>query len=349
MDENKAAQALFATLKGADFGPRVMTDDRGGLLLTNRGARVLGIFLDGVDGNLLWTHADLCDPDAARNFVAKNEWNVGGDRCWLAPEIELHFLDPDDPSYERYVVPAEIDPGKYQPELETSAAHGWRLSGRARNTRTQQEFIFGMRRAVRMCAPPLQAGDLAYVGYELCSHLEITSPDDDVSYYGMWQLMQLPAGGTIFVPVRRGTTRLDYFQTGVAQHCDIRSGLLGFPITGQAQHKLGLRAEDIRGRMAYFRPLAGGLATLIIRQAVVFPGAVYADYPACDRSQRSVAIQCYNDGGGFGGFGEMEYHSPVAEAANGFQVQDVSRTWCFAGSEPRVRLIASELLGTEVR
>lgn len=338
--------ALHDIAAAADLQPLMLRAQHGRLLVTVHGGRVLGVFLEGFDENLLWVNPQaLGDAESAKRFVAAGEWNLGGDRCWLAPEIDLHFLDAEHPSHENYAVPAAIDPGRYAVQREAATGVAMESGGEVTNLRTRRPFSFETARSICLCPPPLDPDGLSYLGYVLSSELRVLSPDGPDACYGLWQLVQIPPGGEVYISLRRPPEIVDYFQTGVSSHCHVRATHAVFPVTGQAKHKLGLRTADATGTMAYYRPGPAGMATLIVRQAAVFAGAVYADYPAHQPQRRDVALQFYNDSGEIGGFGEMEYHSPAAGSANFFHTRDVSHTWCFGGPAERVRHIAQQLLG----
>ncbi len=342
---------LFATARDAELQPYPLQGASGGLLVTVHGGRILGIFLSGVEQNLLWTNPNvLTDASIARSAIQQGEWNLGGDRCWLAPELELHFRNPKKPSHKDYAVPMPIDPGRYA--LRHEAPHGLILDngGEVENLGSHEKFTFETTRAINLCNPPTSTDGLAYVGYELSSELIVRSADRPQACYGLWQLMQIPPGGTIIIPTRSMQPDcVDYFRTAVTEHCQAKPDHISFPVTGTAQHKLGLRPADARGLMGYYRPLTDGRATLIIRQASIFPGATYADFPAHQPDRRDIALQFYNDGGDIGGFGEMEYHAPAAVADNFFRTRDVSRTWCFAGPAPRVQETLRTLLDLDAQ
>lgn len=333
----------IATAAGLD--PRPLDADDGGVLVTRHGARVLGVFLRGTDENLLWVPEALRDANAARDFCAAGQWNLGGDRCWLSPELELHFRDATQPSPENYAVPAAVDPGDYVLTRESPEAVILASEGQVTNLLHGGAFRFTIARTISLAPPPVAIDGLSYIGYVLSSDLRIVTPDRADAEYGLWHLMQLPAGGTIHVPVRRAPEIVDYFQTNVAEHCRVTPDHVRFPVTGTSRQKLGLRGIDTTGTMGYARTARNGVATLIVRQAVSFPGARHADYPAHQPARRDVALQFYNDGSGSESFGEMEYHSPAARAANLFQVRDVSRTWCFAGPDDQIAAVGRELLG----
>lgn len=335
---------LFDVCLKADLDPRALTTATGGLVLTVRGARVLGVFLDDAGDNLLWTAPALARPADATRLVLGGQWNVGGDRCWLAPEVELHFANPERPAREEYAVPAAIDPGRYEVEDESETALSLRCDGELPNLVSRRTVTFELSRAISLCPPPCEVGPCSYIGYELSSALAIRYVDRPDAAYGLWQLMQLPPGGTVFIPTRPDAELVDYFNSDVAHHCRRAADHVRFPVTGETPHKLGLRAADVTGRMAYLRP-AGEHGTLIVRQACVFAGGTYADYPAHSRERRDIALQFYNDDGRMGGFGEMEYHSVAAAPDNLYVTRDLSRTWCFAGPLNKLQALGAQLLG----
>lgn len=335
---------LYQNAAAAGLEPHAFPRSQAGLLVTVVGGRVLGVFLGDAEDNLLWVHPELSTPERAKRHVASGAWNFGGDRVWLSPELELHFKNPERPTHLDYVVPADVDPGRYC--VRQHAANGILLQGGGvvQNLQRKASFTFELVRSITLCAPPTDVAGLQYIGYELGSELRITQPDDAAAAYSMWQLMQIPPGGAVTVALRRSPEVVDYFQTNVADYIQLQDTHVTFPVTGRAQHKLGLRTGDARGLLAYLREVGGGEATLIVRQVVLFPGATYADYPTQDRSRRDIPLQFYNDAGEIGGFGEMEYHSVAATRDNFFCTRDVSRTWCFRGPAARLRALGAELL-----
>lgn len=339
---------LLRTAAAAGLDPIPLDGDSGGLLVTCRGARMLGIFLRDTQENLLWVSAALRSSESARAFLAAGEWNLGGDRCWLSPELELHFRNAQAPSHENYFVPAAVDPGNYICTRQSDSAVILAAEGEVANLLHGAPFRFTTARTISLAPPPVATEGVSYVGYVLSSDLRIVTPDRDDAQYGLWQLMQVPTGGRIFIPVRRPPELVDYFQTNVARHCTVVPGHVEFPVTGTEKQKLGLRSVDTGGTMGYYRITSAGVATLIVRQAVSFAGATHADYPAHQPTRRDIALQFYNDASGPESFGEMEYHSPAARTANLFQVRDVSRTWCYAGTPERVQAVGRELLGVDL-
>src|SRR5258708_18531523 len=79
-------------------------------LVLLHGGRLLGLFTRGSEENFYWTNSDLASVEGARNFFASKEWhNTGGDRTWLAPEID--FFLPNFPKLDSYFQQRTLDPG----------------------------------------------------------------------------------------------------------------------------------------------------------------------------------------------------------------------------------------------
>ena len=186
---------------------------------------------------------------------------------------------------------------------------------------------------------------MQYIGYETSAALSIVSPDEPTSNYGLWFLLQLPPDGTLAFAVCGEPELIDIYESDIIRQCRFQNGCVLVPIDGKARHKLGISSKNATGRCAYLRSTDGDRGTLIVRQATIFPGGLYADFPGGERERRDIAVQAYNDGGEYGSYGEMEYHAVAASRENGFLARDVSRTWCFAGSMAELRHIAERLLG----
>ena len=109
-----AKSGLLDVLKAVGKPAHVVTNPDGTtVLLLPHGGRVLGLFAPGSEENFYWTHPALGAADTARAFYDGKEWqNSGGDRTWLAPEVDI-FL-PDYPDTKKYWQPRELDPGNYK-------------------------------------------------------------------------------------------------------------------------------------------------------------------------------------------------------------------------------------------
>lgn len=61
--------------------------------------------------------------------------------------------------------------------------------------------------------------------------------------------------------------------------------------------------------------------------------------PADDESAIGFIQQVYVDDGRYGGFGELEYHTPYIRPENGFAVTDTSITYAYAGPAAMIQRI----------
>jgi hypothetical protein len=141
----------------------------------------------------------------------------------------------------------------------------------------------------------------------------------------------------------------DYFDKTGPSHLKVTSRFIHFLLDAKEQHKIGVRASSTIGRMGYIRPLEGERKTLVVRNFLVNPSGEYVDTPWDNRNDSGYAIQCYNDDGNLGSFGEMEYHTPAIGAGTGMTAyQDRSQVWAFAGKEQDINRVGQYLLGTEI-
>lgn len=84
-------QTLVNVLKQAGKPARIYKSPDGTrLLVLPHGGRVLGLFAPNSEENFYWTNPALAAPESARAFYASASWhNSGGDRTWLAPEVDV--------------------------------------------------------------------------------------------------------------------------------------------------------------------------------------------------------------------------------------------------------------------
>src|SRR5713226_6123470 len=82
-------------------------------LVLPHGGRILGLFAPGDDENFFWTNPALGDAASARDFYEGKQWhNSGGERTWLAPEVDFFF--PEFPDLKTYWQQRELDPGRHE-------------------------------------------------------------------------------------------------------------------------------------------------------------------------------------------------------------------------------------------
>ncbi len=120
---------LIATLKAVGKSTELhQTDDGTRILVLPYGGRILGVFAPGSEENFLWTNSALNSVESAQTYYASDDWqNSGGDRTWVAPEVDFFFPKFPNVDIAGYWQPRSLDPGNY--EL-TKTNHGVKLTNR---------------------------------------------------------------------------------------------------------------------------------------------------------------------------------------------------------------------------
>src|ERR1700689_3416400 len=173
-------QDLVATLKAVGKFPEIhQTDDGTRLLVLPYGGRILGVFAPGSDENFLWTNSALNTVESARAYYASEDWqNSGGDRTWLAPELDFFFPKFPNIDIAGYWQPRSLDPGNY--ELTKTSA-GVKLTNRLKVDafRSKKRVELEITKSVAAAANPLRYDSeiggcqVEYAGHTLLTSLKI--------------------------------------------------------------------------------------------------------------------------------------------------------------------------------
>ena len=320
---------------------------QGVVAVTLAAGRIVALAFSRDEPSLLWSHPDL--GDAALVKGNRLVGGIGGDRLWFAPELRYHWLgEPDWRGLGNYEVPADTDPGRYRFVDLASDVIALAADGRLPVRGSDQSLAFRVERRIRMAEPPLSRDDtlmrnVQYVGIE--STHELTIQDEThTGEIDLWQLLQIPVGSILIVPLRAGheTQPLSYGLPGAWQ---ITSNSVIWRIQGNANAKIGIAAAALTGRAAILRRLPSQQWCLIVRQFPVDEAARYGDHPAGVARDDQV-FQAW-DGLGFG---EMELHSPVLDAARGPRnLRQADQLWAFGGAAEAIAALADELLQVDVR
>ena len=325
------------------------------IVIMVKGGRVLGPFLSEKDVSLSWLNHAWCTKENFARFVKDCEWNFGGSRIWLAPEIEYNVRNLND-FWETYIIPPEIDPGKYQiiqrdgkgatlyNEFKINAFRSKRtptLAITKRTVRAENPLRYLTKYSEKLVG-------IRFGGYEE----EITLEDRDPSscvLSGIWNILQIPRGGRVFLPCTPGIEVTDYFEPTSEKHLHITDNMLTFNIDGRERHKIGLSPTGIFNQVGYVRKVKPGGATLLVRNFVNNPSGFYIDRPANQLTKQGDLLQIYNDSGAFGGFGEIECHAPAIGLQTGLSKTVLCiQTWGFSGKAEEIKLITQILLGAKI-
>jgi hypothetical protein len=285
--------------------------------------RLIGLFPDGADDNFLWT-----------NPAPGGAWpNPGGDRTWLAPEIELFIGDVRRPG-ETYRVPPAMDPGNWQESganrLTNYASLRMNRTGRDVSVRLGKEFL--------PAPSPVAANGLQYAGYTQVTSLETDAP------LGIWNLLQLPPGGTMLVATRAPVRPKVVFGALGEGELTVAPELVYWrmALTGP-DTKIAIKADALTGRAAYLRPAAApGAADLVVREFAVDPAGTYVDALWAPPHETGWGFQACCVRNGREQFNELEYHAPAGCR------RDESRVWGFRGPAADVVAAASVLMERDV-
>lgn len=292
--------------------------------------RVLGLWTDRQQPGFFWINEDfLADPGHAGDGWA----NPGGDRIWLGPERELFISDQADPG-NSYVVPRSADPGRYRCALE-SATLVMDNEGMVRGFRSGVEVGFCWSRSIRALDPEATGAfpGLSSAGYEEMTFLHVAQPS--AMPVCLWNLIQVPLGGQVLVPVPGDAPVTFFGSPGPAVQREKGLIRVDYSKSLAEPFKIGLRASDIRGTMLYLRPDGEG-SELLVRTFDLGQDHQYIDVPWEHREGPGYALELFCGGSAFG-FGELEFHSPAAGGPAGPDRCHVgSRIHAFRGPEAAI-------------
>jgi len=351
-------QQLLATLKAVGKPAELyQTDDGTRIMVLPYGGRILGVFAPNSEENFLWTNSALDNPETARAYYASDDWqNSGGDRTWLAPEVDFFFPKFPNIDIAGYWQPRSLDPGNY--EL-TKTTHGVRLSNRLtiEGFRSRKRVLLEITKSVAAAPNPLrhetslQTAAVEYAGHTLVTSLKIvdTQPND-AFLVGLWSLTQMPHQGELFIPTYSKTEPRIYFGLVDAPPDELAMSdrLVRFKMRAAGEHKIGVRAAATTGRIGYIYP-TGSKHALIVRNFFVNPSGEYADVPWTEPDDLGYSTQACSVNSRWGMFSEMEYHVPAIGGNTGLShVEDRSQLWAFRGSREDIVKIARTLLSNEI-
>jgi hypothetical protein len=351
-------QDLIATLKGIGKATELyQTNDGTRVLILPYGGRILGVFAPGSEENFLWTNSVLNSVESARAYYASDDWqNSGGDRTWLAPEVDFFFPKFPNIDIAGYWQPRALDPGNY--EL-TKTAREIKLTNRLNIDafRSRKRVELEITKSVAAAPNPLRydaqisIGAIEYAGHTLLTSLKILGPDaDGAPLVGLWSLTQMPHQGELFVPTYSKTEPRIYFGLldTPADEIVLSDRLVRFKMRATGEHKIGIRAAVTTGRIGYIYP-TGTKHALIVRNFFVNPSGEYADVPWTELEDRGYSTQACSVNSRWGMFSEMEYHVPAIGGSTGLrEVEDRSQLWAFRGPREDIVKIARALLSNEI-
>jgi hypothetical protein len=344
-------KTLVSVLKKVGKPTRVFKSPDGTrVLVLPYGGRVLGLFSARNEQNFYWTHPALESVEAARAFYGSDQWhNSGGDRTWLAPEVDLFF--PHFPRLDRYFQQRSLDPGSYR-VVETHG--GFKLVNRltVKLARTRTNVTLRITKSFGAAPNPLRhergvdLSGLEYAGYTQSTALELLGPSKGAkTKIGLWNLVQMPHGGDLLIPTySRSEPRL-VMGTIPPEDLMVEARLIRYRMRQQGECKISLRAIAACGRVGYLYA-RGNQWGLIIRNYAVNPSGEYVDVPWNDTGYSGFSTQACNVNSRLGQFSELEYHIPaIGHGTDRTRCADEAQVWAFRGSETGIAQVCKLLIG----
>lgn len=315
------------------------------LLAMPYGGRIIGLCTANNEQNFFWTNPALTSHNQAQLFFCKDQWhNSGGDRTWLAPELEIFF--PQYPDLGVYQQPEELDPGHFR-LCQQPDSLSFLTTFSVQLFRSRQVLQLSLQKTLTAADNPLPMAGVEYAGFTSATTLKILDAAPlNAGPVGLWNLMQMPCGGQMLIAARKKCNPFMVFGQASDHDFDVSDSLCRYNVTTDGSCKFSLQADEIAGRAGYVYAVEGQ-HVLAIRNFTVTPAASYIDVPFDRPELTGFAFQgCKINKTHWGSFCEVEYHAPAIGAGTGkVECRDVCQTWAFRGEQSKIENIAKSLFG----
>ena len=320
------------------------------IVVTQHGGHVFGPFSEEYPEGIFWIPESIRDENAYKRLVDERIWNTGGDRIWIAPEIQFNIKDRSR-FRETLNQPKTMDPGCFTMERRGDRVYlSQSLNMESYNT-VEGTIHLDFQRMVHKAENPLRKladadalmEGLSYCGYEQVLDLQASSQQD--IYAESWDLLQIRPKGTLFIPMYRPTCGTDHYEpVGNHEYC-VENGVC-LKITGDSRYKIAYKAASLTGRFGYLADSETDDSYLIIINYPNNPSALYSEEPPLIAGDTGYSIHVYNDDGNSGGFAEMECNMQTIGRPTGID-RSIERVvkWVFAGPKDKLLAVAGVLLG----
>jgi hypothetical protein len=339
----KSLEQLIDVIHQRKLQYKILSNDtKGSIVLLEHGARVIGLFPSSDSPNALWVNPDLAS-------LPNSNWNSGGDRIWLSPEIQFNI--PEISQMNSYEVQRHLDPGDFRFSASSNHPIVLQQTAKINAFRANGQFEFDMTKIYRQSPDPLksipsQPLQYDFIGYQ--QRCEINRLDHGIDLMvSLWSIMQVPFPGKAWISTFGQSSFTDFiddqYQSGVNAYSH---GIL-MEFNGTQRRKISVKSIFASGRVGYIQHISHDEVMLIVRHFHVDPVSFYPDVRLSDLQDYGYCVQCYKDDGSLGYFGELEYHSPsVLLTKTNSTIHDTSSVWCYRGNKQTIDLISNMLLGT---
>ena len=317
-------------------------------LITQYGGRLLGPF-KGEEESVLWTTPAMKNADDFAAFVKERNWNLGGERFWINPELRF-FCEAPELFDDTYTVQEALDPGHYTVEKKGSSIY-LKQDVQLDDLNNGAKKALSIERRYVSAINPLQylKGlkdiDVDYCGYVQDIEIRDEMPETKM-YLEPWTVDQVNPKGKFITPFFGDFDFVDYY-TPVEEMQKVCDGYAELEVTGDRKYKVCYRSAQTFGRMAFLKPWGDGWH-LMVRNYYNDPSIPYCSEPWGDLGNRGCSTYYYNDHGPTGGFAEFEHGgATIGLDAERDHSNSTSSLWFFFGSQQDIGKIMKHLLGID--
>ena len=320
------------------------------VIVSEHGGHIFGPFSDSCPEGIFWIPEAVRDREKYKELIDQKIWNIGGDRVWIAPEIQFNITDRSR-FRETLNTPKTIDPGSYRMTRDGDRIHlNMELDLTSYNTVTGSLHA-DFHRMIHPAKNPLRKlpmfeelmEGLSYCGLEEVIDLKVSG--DEGILAESWDLLQIRPKGTLFIPMYCPLRGTDHYEPAGDHETVTENGIL-LRITGDSRYKIAYRSAVMTGRFGYLADSDSDTSVLVIICYPNNPSAMYSEQPPLIEGDTGYSIHVYNDDGNSGGFAEMECNMLTVGSPTGIDHStDRLTKWVFTGSKERLKAAAKILLG----
>jgi len=317
-----------------------------------RGGRLFGPFDNKTGESILWMNDAFKTTTAFAAFLSAKEWNIGGDRLWIAPEMPFFVKNRND-FFETYIVQEELDPGNYIIDKTDNivtmkqdvSLNTFEVDCPKKELRISKTIRISSDPLLEFACYPELVKEIDYCGFE--QKIELTAIDNDKTLYlEAWLLTQINPAGKLIVPYTSNLEYVDYYEPLRSEMFSITSNHMEINVTGDERYKIGFKASQVTGKAGYIGYLSDGRSYLFIRTFANNPSNIYCSDPYDRPKQYGCSMFLYNDQGGQGGFAEFENSGATISGDTGMKKSvDVINYYLYVGKEEKLNQIVHALLG----
>jgi Family of unknown function (DUF6786) len=326
-------------------------DNQAKIIIMQLGGRILGPFFND-SRSILWMNPAWSSTSSWSKFLADKNWNIGGERVWIAPEIQFCIQDRCNPA-QSYSLPKEMDPANYlltRPHTQTIHLSTDMILDTYNYTSKQQHLT--LERTISPAANPLHQfknheqldEKVDYCGYTHTINLKTPLLSSVLSE--TWDLMQIRQGGTIILPLMRKTPLGWYYRPKTDSCMQTEDSVSAIFMQPENLFKFGVPSAYCSGRVGYlYHKENSTIWSMLIRNYFVNPSGSYSEEPFDSPGDSGYAFHLYNSGDAEIQFGEIECQGEaIGTDPKKIQSSDKMLTWFFQGNLTDLIKIASILL-----